>query len=80
MAAIVSGCYVVSSNRAGTDRKGQEFGGCGWIFDPSGDLIAGTTTDHPVVSAEIDSGRVEAAQREYPCYVGELSAPTGTHG
>lgn len=78
MAAIVSGCYVISSNRAGADRKGQEFGGCGWIFDPAGDLVAETSADRPVVTVEVDADRVRSAQREYPCYVDELSIPTGT--
>lgn len=79
MAAIVSGCYVISSNRAGADQNGQEFGGCGWIFDPSGELVAETSPGCPVAAAEIDVDRVESAQREYPCYVGELpiSASTG---
>jgi N-carbamoylputrescine amidase len=79
MAAIVSGCYVISSNRAGIDRGGQEFGGCGWIFDPFGDLIAETSPDRPVVSADLDLALVERAQQEYPCCVEELPAPTGTH-
>lgn len=39
MAALVSGCYAASSNRAGLDSRGQAFGGRGWIFSPEGDLI-----------------------------------------
>ena len=71
MAAIVSGCYVLSSNRAGTDRNDQTFGGCGWIFDPFGDCIAETSPESPVVCAEFDEALVEQAQSEYPCYVEE---------
>jgi N-carbamoylputrescine amidase len=78
MAAIVSGCYVISSNRAGIDQKGQEFGGGGWIFDPFGDLIAETSPDRPVVSANLDLALVERAQQEYPCCVDELPSPTTT--
>ncbi len=78
MAAIVSGCYVISSNRAGIDGKGQEFGGGGWIFDPSGDLIAETSPGRPVVASDLDLAQVERAQQEYPCYVQELPAPAGT--
>lgn len=74
MAAIVSGCYVVSSNRAGFDSKGQEFGGCGWIFDPFGDLVAETSRENSVVSADLDIALVEQAQLDYPCYVKELAA------
>jgi N-carbamoylputrescine amidase len=72
MAAIVSGCYVLSSNRGGIDSAGQAFGGCGWIIDPAGDLVAKTTGAEPVVFHEIDLDRVRKAQREYPCYVEEI--------
>lgn len=78
MAAIVSGCYVVSSNRAGIDQKGQEFGGGGWIFDPSGDLLAETSPERPIVSVDLDLAVVERAQREYPCCVSELPTPATT--
>jgi N-carbamoylputrescine amidase len=69
MAAIVSGCYVLTSNRAGTDSRGQTFGGSGWIIDPNGDVVAKTSPDTPVVSHEIDLTFVERAQMQYPCYV-----------
>lgn len=72
MAAIVSGCWVASSNRGGRDADGQEFGGRGWILDPYGDVVVQTSPVEPVVTAEIDPGRVRAAQREYPCYVPDL--------
>jgi N-carbamoylputrescine amidase len=72
MAAIVSGCYVASSNRSGRDGMGQEFGGGGWIFDPFGKLIAETSLEKPLSSATLDLSLPAAAQREYPCYVEEL--------
>jgi N-carbamoylputrescine amidase len=75
MAAIVSGCYVASSNRAGRDGLGQEFGGGGWIFDPFGKLMAETSPERPMVSATLDPSLPAAAQREYPCYVEELPSP-----
>lgn len=56
-------------------REGQADGGCGWIFDPAGDLVAETSADHPVVTVELDPARVRSAQREYPCYVSDLPAP-----
>jgi N-carbamoylputrescine amidase len=71
LAAIVSGCYVCSSNRAGSDSRGQKFGGGGWIVDPKGELVARTSSYHPVASCEIDLNIVNAAQKEYPCYVKE---------
>jgi N-carbamoylputrescine amidase len=73
MAAIVSGCYVLSSNRGGVDSKGQQFGGRGWLVDPDGELIAETSPERPVVFGDVDVERVEQAQREYPCYVSELT-------
>ena len=72
-AAIVSGCYVASSNRAGLDDSGLEFAGKGWIFGPTGHLIAETSPEQPVVVADLDLSSVRKAQREYPCYVEDLS-------
>ena len=78
MAAIVSGCYVASSNRGGTDSKGQRFGGCGWIVDPNGELVAQTSAVTPVASYDLDLDFAARAQREYPCYIPELEQkPTG---
>jgi N-carbamoylputrescine amidase len=71
MAAIVSGCYVLSSNRAGAGSRGQVFGGTGWIVDPFGDLIAETSPTVPIAVHEIDLALVRRAQSEYPCYVKE---------
>lgn len=67
MAAIVSGCYVVSSNRVG-----GEFGGKGFAFAPSGDLIAETSAENPVCSIDVDLSVVRQAQAAYPCYIREL--------
>ena len=69
MAAIVSGCYVLTSNRNGVDAKGQRFGGAGWIVDPGGEIVAQTSEATPVVFHEIDTDLVARAQRDYPCYV-----------
>jgi predicted amidohydrolase len=82
MAAIVSGCYVASSNRGGRDGRGQEFGGSGWIFDPCGDLVAETSPDQPFASTELDLKLVERARTEYPCYVEDLpdGAPRPNRG
>jgi N-carbamoylputrescine amidase len=71
MAAVVSGCYVITSNRNGIDSNGQEFGGCGWIVDPAGDLVAQTSWASPIVTYDIDLDFVAGAQSEYPCYVEE---------
>ena len=75
MAAIVSGCYVASSNRGGTDSKGQRFGGCGWIVDPNGEVVAQTSAATPLASYDLDFDFAARAQREYPCYIPELVGP-----
>ena len=71
MAAIVSGCYVLTSNRGGTDSRGQAFGGRGWIVDPDGELVAQTSPTTPVVFHELDTDCVARAKKDYPCYVEE---------
>jgi N-carbamoylputrescine amidase len=71
MAAIVSGCYVLSSNRGGTDSKGQPFGGRGWVVDPEGEVLAQTSETSPAAFHEIETELVGRAQRGYPCYVKE---------
>ena len=71
MAAVVSGCYVMTSNRNGIDSQGQEFGGRGWVVDPNGDLVAQTSVASSVVTYNIDLDCVATAQSEYPCYVRE---------
>jgi N-carbamoylputrescine amidase len=69
MAAIVSGCYVVSSNRTGCSRRGARFGGAGFAYDPTGALIGVTTDAAPLLAVDIDPG-VALRQREaYPCYL-----------
>jgi N-carbamoylputrescine amidase len=71
MAAIVSGCYVLSSNRGGADSRGQVFGGSGWVVTPEGEVVAQTSETTPVVFHEIATEAVATAQKDYPCYVKE---------
>lgn len=71
MAALVSGCWVASSNRVGTDGRGESFGGRGWIFAPDGELVAETTEDEPVAAVELELEAVERAKATYPRYVEE---------
>jgi len=73
MAAIVSGCYVVSSNRvseAGT--SGQVFGGRGFVYAPGGELLGETSDATPLLRVTLDTALVAEAQRNYPCNVREL--------
>ncbi len=69
MAAIVSGCYVVTSNRAG-----GPFGGTGLAFAPDGSLVAETSAHEPVVTFDLDPALSTAAQANWPCTVAEMEA------
>ena len=76
MAAIVSGCYVLSSNRVsnGAD-PGPRFGGRGFIYSPTGELLGETSAAKPFLCANIELALVADAQRKYPCYVREMDNP-----
>ena len=75
LAAIVSGCYVLSSNRV-SDGAGPrpQFGGRGFVYSPSGELLAETSATRPLVCATIELSLVTEAQHNYPCNVRELNA------
>ncbi|MEP7075101.1 MAG: carbon-nitrogen hydrolase family protein [Acidobacteriota bacterium] len=72
MASLVSGAYIVSSNRVGRSRGGLRFGGGGFAYAPHGRLTALTDPANPVRTFELDPEVSRLAQREYPCYVPEL--------
>lgn len=72
MAAIVSGSYVVSSNRTGLMGDGPHFGGFGFAIGPEGDLIGKTSSDSTLTLIEIDVQLSARQRQEYPCYVAEL--------
>lgn len=69
MAAITSGCYVVSSNRVGTAEDGTTFNGCGFAIAPDGTPLAETCRANPVKAVKVDVVSVERQRREYPCYL-----------
>jgi N-carbamoylputrescine amidase len=72
MAAIVSGCYVFSSNRLSGSSSRPRFGGRGFAYSPTGELLGVTSKEAPAISIEVDRALVIDAQRRYPCYVEEL--------
>jgi N-carbamoylputrescine amidase len=65
--AIVSGAFSVSSNWAATGDDG-DFGGCGWIIDPDGALLARTSQAQPFQTINIDLALADAAKSTYPRY------------
>jgi N-carbamoylputrescine amidase len=73
MAAIVSGCYVLSSNRVSPHPdEAPLFGGAGFGYSPTGELVQETSDGLPLAVVQIDRHLVERTQRGYPCYVREL--------
>ena len=72
MASLVSGAYVVSSNRVGLSKGGTRFGGGGFAYAPHGHLLAVTDRANPVQTLALDPNLPALAQGEYPCYVPEL--------
>jgi N-carbamoylputrescine amidase len=73
MAAVVSGCYVLSSNRMSAGNGGRPvFGGRGFAYSPTGKLLAETSAGVPIVCVNVDVAQVADAQRDYPCNVREL--------
>lgn len=62
MASLVSGAYVVSSNRVGLSKNGTHFGGGGLAYAPQARLLGLTTPSNPVQVFELDPKLVEAAQ------------------
>ncbi len=74
MASLVSGAYVVSSNRVGQSSGGTQFGGGGFAYAPQGRLLAVTTATYPVQTVDLNPEISASARREYPCYVDELQS------
>jgi N-carbamoylputrescine amidase len=72
MAAIVSGCYVVSANRVGQEPNGPLFGGVGMAYGPDGRLVCVSSDEQPLQSLHLDLAYAEQQKNEYPCYVKEL--------
>ena len=71
MAAIVSGCYVVSSNRVGSGSGGPTFGGGGYAFAPDGSLLSESDEERSIVVFDLDKGLSEQQKSRYPVYVSE---------
>jgi N-carbamoylputrescine amidase len=69
-AAIVSGAYVVSSNRLGKTMW-NDFSGNGCIIDPDGEILGTTSRDLPFITMDIDLESADLAKKQYPRYVAE---------
>ncbi|ESQ82477.1 carbon-nitrogen hydrolase family protein [Asticcacaulis benevestitus] len=73
MASLVSGAYVVSSNRTGRSKSGTVFGGRGFAYAPEGQMLTQTSKANTLQVFELDLALSDAARRSYPCYVSELN-------
>jgi N-carbamoylputrescine amidase len=62
MAAIVSGAFVISSNRVDED----SFGGRGLIIGPNGEVLASTSRQRPFATVDIDLRESVEAKKTYP--------------
>jgi N-carbamoylputrescine amidase len=63
MTAIVSGAFVISSNRVGGDLG---FNGKGWVISPDGKVLALTCSSKPFVTVDVDIDKAEKAKQTYP--------------
>jgi N-carbamoylputrescine amidase len=69
MAAVVSGCYVASSNRGGVGVDGVEYEARGCVVDPFGRTVAESSPASPVVFFEVDPALAAWKRTIYPCDV-----------
>lgn len=74
MAALVSGCYVLSSNRVG-DESGVIFRGEGFAYAPDGQRLGVTSKSAPLLSVHIDRSFIRQRRDAYPCYLPEIDEP-----
>ena len=71
MAAIASGCYVVSSNRVGSNSGGPTFGGGAYAFAPDGSLLSESDEERSIVVFDLSNAVAEEQKCRYPVYVAE---------
>jgi len=70
MASVVSGAYVVSSNRVGeTAPYTPEFGGHGLAYAPGGKRLANTDKNNNLKVIELDIEQSKYAKTQYPCHL-----------
>lgn len=68
-AAVVSGCYCLSSNLWQPPGGEAELDGHGWIVDPDGEVLATTSVAEPFASVVLDLESAATAKSTYPRYV-----------
>lgn len=68
-AAVVSGAFVISSNKINPEGKDADLGGQGWIVGPNGKVLGLTSPKHPFLTLDLDLTKAERAKETYPRYV-----------
>ncbi len=69
-AAVVSGSFCLSSNRAGKGPDGGQFAGAGWIIEPEeGEVLGMTSSDQPFLTLDVDLASADRAKCTYPRYI-----------
>jgi len=64
MAAVMSGCFVASTNRRSYDNAA--FAGRSWLVSPEGEILGETSADVPYLTVEIDLEEANRAKSSYP--------------
>jgi N-carbamoylputrescine amidase len=66
--AVVSGAFVVSSNRSAPPGVVPSLGGQGFIVGPESEILARTSRREPFATVDIDLAEAERAKGTYPRY------------
>ena len=67
--AVVSGAFVLSSNRVSREGEEADLGGQGWILGPNGKVLGLTSDERPFLTLELDLKKADLAKQTYPRYV-----------
>ena len=64
MAAIMSGCFVATANHRSLD--GATWPDGSWIVSPEGEVLAETSAERPIASADIELAEADRTKLSYP--------------
>ncbi len=68
-AAVVSGAFLLSSNRISREGEPADLGGQGWIVGPNGKVLGMTFPEEPFLTLDLDLRKAVEAKHTYPRYV-----------
>lgn len=68
-AAVVSGAFLLSSNRISREVEPSDLGGQGWIVGPNGKVLGTTSPKDPFLTLDLDLHKADEAKKTYPRYV-----------